>query len=604
MLRISFPFWVQALCAGLTAFGISLGLTPIVRQVAIRCGWVSKPVDDRWGKRVIARLGGVAMFAGFTAAALIWVPMTRQLAGLLAGISLVFVLGLADDIRRLPPYTKLIGQLLVGCLLPLSGIRIELISSQWLSIPLSVLWFVLIMNAFNLLDNMDGLAAGIGALSAAFCAFHAVLAGQWLVVSLSAVLCGVCLGFLRFNFPPARIYMGDSGSHVLGLTLGALALLGSWKNSTQLLSVLAVPVLVLAVPIFDTCFVTIERLLHGFHPFTGGTDHVSHRLAILGLNERQTALALYGISALLGGVSIFSVTLRPVQALVLWLAVLVTLILIGQYLGRVNVYRIEQPLPWDQNEETHPATFIETMLLHKRRLVEVLIDFCSFGGAYVAAHLLRFEGVLSRDVQQLVVQSLPIILVVKLACNLSCGLYRGVWRYLGLFDVVRIFKSVTLGSVFSALALLYVWRFQGYSRAVLVIDWLISLFAIGGSRVLERLLDEWIDSVSRQHIPVLIIGAGDTGERVLRYLKFEGQGSRWVMGFLDDDPRKYGNVIHRAKVLGTRQQLAALLEAQAVKEVLVAINDPPGDLVEHVRSCCSRYDVPWKVVAAGITSAA
>jgi len=588
--------------AGVTALAVTFLMTPLVRSIAVRVGWVAKPIEDRWGRRVTARLGGVAMFLGFMAATIWWVPLGQPMAGLLLGTSLVFALGLVDDVHRLPPYTKLIAQLLIGCVVVMSGIRIELIRWTWLAIPLSVLWFVLVMNAFNLLDNMDGLAAGVGALAAGFCALHAALAQQWNVMVLSAILVGTCLGFLRFNFPPAKIYMGDSGSHFLGLSLAMLALLGSWRHSTQLLSILAVPVLVLAVPIFDTCFVTIQRLIHRQHPFTGGKDHVSHRLAILGLSARQTVLALYGVSACLGLLSVVSVTLRPLPALVMWLLVLASLLLFGAYLGKVNVYRVEpQPEAAMPPRLLEPVTLIETMLMHKRRLVEILADFCLISSAYVFAHLLRFEGVLTGDLQRLIVQSLPIILAVKLTCFSGFGLYRGLWRYLGLSDIIAVFKAVTFGSILSALALLYLWRFEGYSRAVLVIDWMLTFLVVGGSRVVERLLDEWIGTVRGRGIPVLIIGAGDTGERVLRYLRYETKAGRWAVGFLDDDVRKQWDRIHGVPILGTRAKLPQVLEEHAIREVLIAITDPPGELLQDVRACCESRGVTWKVVTAGVT---
>jgi FlaA1/EpsC-like NDP-sugar epimerase len=159
---------------------------------------------------------------------------------------------------------------------------------------------------------------------------------------------------------------------------------------------------------------------------------------------------------------------------------------------------------------------------------------------------------------------------------------------------------VTLGSVLSSLALLYLWRFEGYSRAVLMIDWMLCFLAIGGSRVAERLLDEWIRAAADRSVPVLLIGAGDTGERVLRYLRYEERSPQRVVGFLDDDVRKRGSRIHGIPVLGGREELDEVLAAYAVHEVLVAIGDPPGDLLQHVRRCCELRGIPWKVVTAGV----
>ncbi|MBI1992087.1 MAG: hypothetical protein HYY59_07800 [Candidatus Omnitrophica bacterium] len=588
----------------MTAFVITLLLTPLVRLTAVRFGWIVKPAESRWGRRVVARLGGVAMFIGFVATTALWVPWERSVLALLGGVSLVYVVGLVDDFRRIPPYAKLLAQLLIGCVIVLSGIRLASVPWAWVSIPLSVLWFVFVMNAFNLLDNMDGLAAGVGAIAAGFCVLHAALSGQWVVATLAGIVSGVCLGFLRYNFPPAKIFMGDSGSHLLGLSLATVVLMESRPHSTQLVSILAVPALVLAVPIFDTCFVTVQRLLHRLHPFAGGIDHVSHRLAILGLSPRQTVIVLYGASAALGGLSVFSTRLSPLPAIAMWLLVLVGLILCGRYLARVNVYRLQPAETPAARMGSPPVTLIETMLLHKRRLVEVLVDFGIVSSVYVFAHLLRFEGALTSHLQSLLVRSLPIILVGKLICFAGCGLYRRVWRYPDLSDLLAVFKAVSLGSILSSIALLYLWRFEGYSRAVLIIDWMLCLLAIGGSRVVERVLDEWISAASNQEsVPVLILGAGETGERVLRFLRLQGRGTRRAVGFLDDDWRKQGNQLHRVRVLGTRERLAAVLAEYGVREVLIAISDPPGDLLQHVRQCCEPRGIAWKMVTADVTDA-
>ena len=592
--------WRLWLAAG-SAFVVTLAFTPVVRRVALHIGCVDRPSGERWAKRVVARLGGVAMFAGYLVAISVWVSLNRTMVGLLCASLLIFLLGIVDDLRRLQPYTKLLWQLVVGCVLVMFGIRIELIPWTWLSVPLSIFWFVLIMNAFNLLDNMDGLAAGIGAIAAGFCAVHAATTGQWTIAGMASILSGTCVGFLWNNFPPAKIYMGDSGSHLLGLNLAALALLGTWRHSTQLLTIMAIPVLVLAVPIFDTCFVTIQRLVNRTHPFRGGKDHVSHRLAILGLSQRQTVLVLYVVSAVFGMVSLLSVRVGGLPAIVIAFLVVAVVALAGAYLAKVKVYEVRSRgslVGASVEDGDRPATFINTMLLHKRRLLEVVLDFSLIGSAYVAAHLLRFEATLTGDLQRLIVRSLPLILIVKLSCFVGVGLYRGVWRYVGLADLVTIFKGATLGSIGSAIALLYLWRFEGFSRAVFIIDWLLLFVTVSGSRVAERFVNEWIISSAEGAVPALIIGAGDTGELALRQMKQNGQWKRRVVGFLDDDVRKQGARIHGRVVLGTRKALPDVLQVYGVQEVFIAMGKPPAELVEQVRRTCETQGVRWRLVSA------
>jgi UDP-GlcNAc:undecaprenyl-phosphate GlcNAc-1-phosphate transferase len=595
-MRFNLPLPALVSLTSLTAFILSLFLTPLVRHVAVRMGWVSRPVEDRWGKRVVARLGGVAMYLAFLLTGLLFLPLTAQTLALLIGISCVFAIGLVDDLQRMRPHTKLILQLAASSVMVFLGVRIEIFPSPWLSMPLSIFWLVTIMNALNLLDNMDGLAAGVSAIGGVFCAIHAFLAGQPVILLLSLILVATCLGFLWSNFPPARIFMGDSGSHILGMSLGSLVLMESWQQSTHLLTILAVPVFVLAVPIFDMCFVTLQRILHGRSPFQGGTDHVSHRLAILGLSPRQTVLVLYLLSAAMGVVSIFSVRVGPLLALASWLGCFALFLVVAGYLAKVRVYSVPRAAvraPWDASDPQ--VTWIDTMLFHKRRILEVLIDFFLICGAYIAAHLLRFEGELVMSQQRLLLQSLPLILVVQLISLAATRLYHGVWRYISISDLVNIFKGVSFGAILSAMAALYLWRFEGFSRAVFIIYALLLFVSISASRIGEKAFDQWLTRALRG-APALIIGAGDMGELTLRQLTHHQQHKQRVIGFLDDDLLKQVMRIHGLPVLGTRAALHYLIDKYGVTHVVIAMQAPPDDLVRHVQQTCERLNVRWQTV--------
>lgn len=579
------------------ACAISYILTPLVRAIAVRRGFVSRSKkEERFRGKVIARLGGIAIFIAFTVTTLAFVPLDKTISGVLIGAFLIFLVGLVDDIIHIKPYSKLIGQIVVACVLVLFGIKMDV---NVVGIPLTIFWVVLLTNAFNLLDNMDGLAAGICFIASAFLFIHSALIGNIKVAVLSAALAGSVLGFLRYNFYPAKIYMGDCGSHLLGFLLATSSLLGTWRHSAQIFTMLAIPCLILCVPIFDTAFVTLNRTLNNRKFFHGGIDHTSHRLVIMGLSERKTVLLFYGISIFFGLVGIIGLNLSGIVFLVLILFSIVALVLFGAYLARAKVYQMETVGEKPPKTKT-PFVIIDTMLLHKRRMLEVLIDSTLVCACYVAAHILRFEGALTSKLQGLVVQSLPIVIVIKLLTFFTFGLYRGLWRYASVNDMLTIFKATSLGSIFSAIGLLYLWRFEGYSRAVFIIDWLLLFIGICGSRVAERMFQEMINTFGEKKglelRRVLIFGAGDAGELVLREIKNNKKLNLEPVGFLDDDIEKLGKMIHGVPILGSRRDLASLARANRIDELLIAIASINGDGLKDIDSLCKELNISCRKI--------
>ena len=289
----------------LLAFALAATLTPLVRRVATQRGWVAKPEEDRWHTRPTALMGGVAIFLAFsvTLATTLFFSPPNTLAKylpLLVSAALVFVLGLVDDLYHLSPQTKLVGQLIVAVLLVYFGFKIDWFTSYTANTFVSIFWLVAITNAFNLLDNMDGLAAGVALISAFFRALINLATptlgpsnGQVLVL---AVFMGALLGFLLYNFHPARIFMGDSGSLFIGLLLAGLTTKQQVLHSTQVLPIIMVPFLIVFIPILDTGFVAVMRTVFMRSIARGGKDHSSHRLVAIGLPERTAVLTLYSFS--------------------------------------------------------------------------------------------------------------------------------------------------------------------------------------------------------------------------------------------------------------------------------------------------------------------
>ena len=293
----------------LLAFALSLTVsliaTPFVIRLAKRRGIIDHPVDNRWHKRAVPHMGGMAIFAGFMVASAVFVPIQRETLIIFLGAVVIFTLGFLDDKFGSYFKIKLMVQFGIALALALLGIKLRILPVA-VAIPVTLLWIVGLTNAFNLIDNMDGLSAGVAFIASMTFFLFSWNSGQAIVPVMALALAGACLGFLRYNFNPARIFMGDCGSLFLGYILSTFAILGFWQKSSPIFPILTAPVLVLGYAIFDTTFVTVLRLKAGSRPWIGGKDHSSHRLAMLGLGERKTVLLLYALG-IVGAVSAFIV---------------------------------------------------------------------------------------------------------------------------------------------------------------------------------------------------------------------------------------------------------------------------------------------------------
>lgn len=289
------------------AFLISASIVPIVRHLAIRCGFVNKPKDERWNHKPIALMGGVAIFLSFVIPTLLMVGVKREIIVLISGGTIIFVLGLLDDIFGTYPLIKFMVQILIALAVAELGIVSKLTGHIWIDLPLTMFWIVGLTNALNLLDNMDGLSSGISIISAMGIFVVSLINGQSLIALSSLALVGACLGFLIYNFKPAKIFMGDCGSLFLGYTLSGLAILSNWQQVDKPMPAFLSSVFILGAPIFDTTLVTILRLKHRKMPWQGGRDHSSHRLvSILNNSEVKAVLSLYvfGLLSVILGIMI------------------------------------------------------------------------------------------------------------------------------------------------------------------------------------------------------------------------------------------------------------------------------------------------------------
>ncbi len=290
-----------------SALVMAIGGTPVARRLALRLGIIDRPNARKIHVNPVPLLGGLAIYGAFIAALLLFGDRFRlsELISILVGASLVSFLGVWDDRRGLSPLLKLAGQFLAASILIVSGVYVGTFPWDALNIALTLLWVVVVTNAMNLLDNMDGLSGGVGAAAAIYFLLLAAMNDQYLVGALSAALVGACLGFLVYNFNPASIFMGDAGSLFLGFILAAVGIKLRFPEGLQIVTWM-VPVLILGLPLFDTGLVIVSRLGRGLNPLTTpGKDHVSHRLVAIGYTRREAVLICYLICAGLGVIALF-----------------------------------------------------------------------------------------------------------------------------------------------------------------------------------------------------------------------------------------------------------------------------------------------------------
>lgn len=572
---------------------LALVLTPLVRLLARRLGMVAKPKTDRWHKKPTAMLGGVAIWLSVVISFFAFIPRTPYGLVVMAASTFLFLVGLVDDFLHTKPYQKLIGQVMGSAFVIYYGLSLPWTGYSALNVAITIFWLIGITNAVNLLDNMDGLATGIAVIASGFLALSFLSTGQITEALMLLTFAGALLGFLVYNSNPASIFMGDSGSMFIGFFLASSALVNvSGGRSRSLLPVLAVPILVLFIPIFDTTFVTILRKFSGRAASQGGRDHTSHRLVALGLSERHAVWMLYGFAALSGVLALLVQQVKIDVSLAAIAGFTVLLTLIGVYLAGVKVYdETEEMLALRDNS---PYAFLVD-LSYKRRIFEVLLDVVLILLSYWCAYAVKFGALSGSGAWKLFLRTLPVLVFVKMAAFLVMGVYRGIWRYTSLDDLIVFAKAVMLSSVLSVLAVLFAFRFEGFSRTIFIIDGVLMFMFLAGSRMAFRLFRQVLPaSGATDGRRVLIYGAGDGGELLLRELQNNRSLRYAPVGFVDDDPAKYGKVIHGLKVYGGNGDLSAICRQHQVHEVLISSSRMTDKRLQEILGFCREQAIEVK----------
>lgn len=589
-----------------TAFLICLVLTPAVRHLASAKGWLAAPVKDRWHTRPTALMGGIAIYVAvllpllsiidFSAVAVFF--KTRGTAShmmpangvLLIGATFLFLLGLVDDFLHIKPHAKLLGQILVAAVVTFFGFRLHWFTSLTLDTLVTMIWIVGVTNAFNLLDNMDGLCAGIGLICAVTLAV--ILWPTHFEIALAAlIMAAALLAFLCYNFNPASIFMGDCGSLIIGFAISLFSLTYTdHLQPTHSLAVYAVPIMVIMVPILDTTMVTLVRLLSGRRASTGGRDHASHRLVLMGFSERGAVLALYGIGIISGSAAVFVARSDSMTSPGVIIPVVLSAILMGFYLSQLRVY------PEKEFSVLRDRTFTPVLieLTYKRQLVMIILDFGLISFAYYLSYRLRFDAVVFGIYFDTFLKSLPAIIICKLIAFYFTGVYRNILGQMSSDDVGVCLKASTLATIICVAVITYFYRFRDFSKGIFIIDWLLTNLVLLGSRGFFRLSSDLMKRKTLAGEMTVIYGAGRGGEILLREILNNKALSLKPLGFIDDDPLKAGKKLQGYPIMGTFADLVDILAKHSVTTLLVSFDDTHGADLDRIKRFCRKKNLSLK----------
>jgi UDP-GlcNAc:undecaprenyl-phosphate GlcNAc-1-phosphate transferase len=582
-----------------TAFLVAAATMPVARAMSVRFGIVAHPSSDRLHDRPTALLGGLAVMAGFVAAIGIVglkLGLPHHTMPWLAGFALAMCLvGLLDDIVDLQPLHKLILELVAISVLVGWGPQLDFFPYHPLNIALTIFWLVTATNAFNLIDGIDGLAAGVGIVAALSIAVVAGLHLHTVTMVAALALAGALAGFMVFNFPPATVFMGDEGALAVGLVLGVLSIQASHWGEGSLPARLAMPLLALMVPLLDTVTVTVTRLATGNPISRRGLDHSHHRLTRLGVSTRTAAAMLVGLQVIAGGCAI-ALSLVPGHEAVLLLPFMVLFFALVALFLMDRSFDIEAP---GQMADLPAIARVILSFGYKRRFVELILDVALVAAAYFGAIMLRFDFVLNfRQVNEMLV-GVPWVVLIGCGSFLAAGVYRGIWRYTGLAEAVRFVLAAILAGLAVKIAAWFVPIMITRATAVVFVILLFNfLVATRWSFHVFRQLGRLLAHSARR---LVIVGADARGAAAVQHLHSTVGSSAELLGLLDDDGFKHGKLFHGYPVLGSLDDLEAIMARTPFDEVVVAQETLSSAQLAALESFTTSHRITLRRFWLGVT---
>jgi UDP-GlcNAc:undecaprenyl-phosphate GlcNAc-1-phosphate transferase len=604
---------------GSVATGIAYVVTPWVAWLAPRIGAVAVPDQRRVHLGQIPSLGGLslllallgALAVGALADGFVYGALARlSWAGgwLVAGLLVVTACGAADDVWTLGAPSKLCFQIVAGIMVLLAGYGIsgvtnpftgETIHLGWLGVPLTLLWVVGITNAFNLIDGLDGLAAGVALIAAGTLCLIAVGSGQAEVALVAIALAGALVGFLYYNFHPASVFLGDSGALLLGYVLAVLSMHAGQKGATAV--VIASPILALGLPIADTALAMARRLLGALAVvridqerneyrflvlrsasiLRADRDHIHHRLLALGLTHRRAVLLLYGVCFALSLLAFMAVRARGES-----LAVLVAVVAVVSWVGI-------RKLGYDEIAVLSRGTLLPLFDLPVlgRRVLHAVVDAGFVAAAYCSAVLVTHADELDIGARQHLLATLPLVVGVKLSVFVYTRLYRRAYRYTSSSDIVALGRSLTLAEATSLTAVSLLYGLPQPALASGLLDFYFCATLIVGTRISFKLLEGLARAraAAPGQRPVLIYGAGEGGNSALREILGNSRLGYRPLGFIDDREDLADRSVANLPVLGGMDAVEKIMQREGRLDVILTTDKLDGERLARLEELCQKH---------------
>jgi UDP-GlcNAc:undecaprenyl-phosphate GlcNAc-1-phosphate transferase len=580
---------------------LSLLLTPAVIKLANLRGWIVTPRADRWHTKPTALMGGIGIFVSFTLMFSISSIHFETDWLIYVAFFLMFLTGFLDDLFELKPIYKLFSQILATTLLIFDGYIFGNGELGFIGFPITFLFVIGITNAINLLDNMDGLSAGVSMIIAFIAGILSIQQSNFPLALLSMLVAGSALGFLFFNFNPAKIFMGDSGSLFLGFSLSFLTIsVQKTIGNHSIYIVLLLPLALLALPILDTSLVSIKRLISGRKIYLGGKDHSSHRLVAFGLSEKKAVILLYGVTLVWGLVSVFLINSNSRE---LYLPAIVVLVVLtsffGLFLGRVRVYNeSEEKLAYLRMRGQYlkkGGIMLRFLLMNKKVIVGVSFDILVISTAFYISGLVngidltRFNSFLA------------IMIALKILINYLYKSYRKSWRYTSIADINTFLLSGIISSLLSFVIHHLFFKQNNLSNLFFILDFFLTFMGVLFLRSVFRYIQHTVLRFRFFQKRALILGVGEMGTLLCRQLFISEKMSIKPVGFIDDDPSLRDLIINGVEVLGSTKDIQNICRMTNATDVILTSSKMSTDKMNSIKKDLDAIGVNFTKFTWNIT---